>query len=92
MVLTAAVADARIRQATNFPLPVILGKEAIPLAIDSDFRKKREKAYKEAKGQADTVYKEAKKVAVDKQAKQEADKAHKEALKQADSDRKEAIG
>jgi len=41
------------------------------------------KAYKEAKEQADIVYEEVKKVAADKEAKQRADDAHKEALKEA---------
>ena len=40
-------------------------------------------AYKEAKKQADIVYKEVRKQIIDKEAKQQADKAHKEALKQA---------
>ncbi len=39
--------DVNIRQATNFPLAVILGKGTIRLAIDPDFRKKRKKAGKE---------------------------------------------
>lgn len=43
-----------------------------------------QKAYEEAKNQADTVYKEIEKHAVDKQAKEEAHKAYKEALKQAE--------
>jgi len=40
--------------------------------------------YKEAKEQADIVYKETKKLAVDKQAKEAADKAYKEAVKEAE--------
>ena len=40
-------------------------------------------AYKEAKKQADEVYKEIKKIAVNKQSKEEAAKAHKEAIGQA---------
>ncbi len=47
MVLTATATDVRIRPATNFPLAVILGKGAIRLAIDPDFRKKRKKVGKE---------------------------------------------
>jgi predicted translin family RNA/ssDNA-binding protein len=43
-----------------------------------------QKAYEEAKKQADIVYEEAKKMAVGKQAKEEAHKAYKEAVKQAE--------
>jgi uncharacterized protein len=43
-----------------------------------------QKAYEEAKKQADIVYKEIEKHAVDKQAKEEAHKAYKEAVKQAE--------
>jgi predicted translin family RNA/ssDNA-binding protein len=43
-----------------------------------------QKAYEEAKKQADIVYKEIEKHAVDKQAKEEAHKAYKEAIKQAE--------
>jgi len=43
-----------------------------------------QKAYEEAKKQADIVYKDVEKHAVDKQAKDEAHKAYKEALKQAE--------
>jgi hypothetical protein len=49
-----------------------------------------QKAYEEAKKQADIVYEEAKKRAVDKKAKKEAAKAHKEAIKQAEKDYREA--
>ncbi len=49
------------------------------------------KANKEAKKQADIVYKEAKRLAVDKEAKEKVDKAHKEAFKQAEKDYNEAI-
>ena len=49
-----------------------------------------QKDYKEAKKQADTVYKEAKKIAVDKQAKNVADEAYKKALEQASQARYEA--
>ena len=47
MVLTATVTDVRIRQTTNPTLATILGKGAIRLAIDHDFRKKKKKAGKE---------------------------------------------
>jgi len=43
-----------------------------------------QKAYEEAKKQADIVYEEIEKHAVDKQAKEEAHKAYKEAMKQAE--------
>jgi vacuolar-type H+-ATPase subunit H len=43
-----------------------------------------QKAYEEAKKQADIVYKEIEKHAVDKQAKEEAHKAYKETVKQAE--------
>jgi uncharacterized alpha-E superfamily protein len=43
-----------------------------------------QKAYEEAKKQADIVYKEIEKHAVDKQAKEEVHKAYKEAVKQAE--------
>ena len=43
-----------------------------------------QKAYEEAKKQADIVYKEIEKHAVDKQAKKKAHKAYKEAIKQAE--------
>jgi predicted translin family RNA/ssDNA-binding protein len=43
-----------------------------------------QKAYEEAKKQADIVYKEIEKHTIDKQAKEEAHKAYKEALKQAE--------
>ena len=43
-----------------------------------------QKAYEEAKKQADIVHKEIEKHAVDERAKEEAHKAHKEALKQAE--------
>ena len=46
-----------------------------------------QKAYEEAKKQADIVYKEIEKHAVDKQAKEEAQKAYKEAVKQAEKGR-----
>jgi DNA-binding transcriptional regulator YhcF (GntR family) len=45
--------------------------------------KDADKAYKEAKKQADIVHKESKKTAVDKQAKKEADETHKKAIEQA---------
>ena len=47
-------------------------------------------AYKEAKKQADIVYKEAEKIAVDKQAKKVADEAHKNVIEQAKKLRDEA--
>ena len=47
-------------------------------------------AYKEAKTQADIVYKETKKRAADKEAKKIADKAHKNAIVQAKQFRDEA--
>ena len=43
-----------------------------------------QKAYEEAKKQADIVYKEIEKHTVDKQVKEEAHKAYKEAIKQAE--------
>ena len=43
-----------------------------------------QKAYEEAKKQADIVHKDAKKLAVDKEAKKAVDEAHKEAVKQAE--------
>jgi predicted translin family RNA/ssDNA-binding protein len=43
-----------------------------------------QKAFEEAKKQADIVYKEIEKHAVDKQAKEEAHKAYKEAVRQAE--------
>ena len=49
-----------------------------------------QKAYEEAKKQADIVYEEAKKCAVDKQTKKEAAKARKETIKQAEKDYREA--
>jgi len=45
--------------------------------------KRADKAYKEAKEQADIVHKEAKKIAVDKEATKAADEAHKNAIEQA---------
>jgi len=50
-----------------------------------------QKAYGEAKKQADLVHREAKDKAVDKHAKKEATKAHKDAIKQAQKDYDEAV-
>ena len=49
-----------------------------------DVLTRAQKAYEEAKKQADIVYKEIEKHTVDKQAKEEAYKAYKEAVKQAE--------
>jgi hypothetical protein len=51
--------------------------------LSDEAYKHSDKAYNEAKKQADIVYEAAKKIAVDKQAKQAADEAHKDALVQA---------
>ena len=61
------------------------------IAKSKEISVRAQKAYEEAKKQADIVYQEAKKMAVDKEAKKEVEKAHKETLEQAKKDYENAI-